>query len=148
MNRFFTFVKKYKMADFHINSVLPNDAYIDIFELMRPIINPNQYHWRIIWLDGETDSEEFTIFSLHQLIEEKDGILVSFENLININDRLIALTHAIIVGNRDLDKINTLTDDENLYDNEIILELNNNVWHVSSDLDEVLDAYSKALGKA
>ncbi len=133
------------MADFHINSKLPNDAYIDIFELTRPIINPDQYHWRIIWLDGETDSEEFTIFSLHKLIEEQDGILVNFENLININDRLIDLTHAIIVGNRNLDKINELTDDENLYNNEIILELVDGVWHVSSDIDEVLDAYTKAL---
>lgn len=133
------------MADFHINSKLPNDAYIDIFELTRPIINPDQYHWRIIWLDGETDSEEFTIFSLHKLIEEQDGILVNFENLININDRLIDLTNAIIVGNRNLEKINELTGDENLYDNEIILELVDGVWHVSSDIDEVLDAYTKAL---
>ncbi|WP_068595507.1 hypothetical protein [Vaginella massiliensis] len=136
------------MADFHINSVLPNDAYVDIFELTQPIVNPNQYHWRIMWLDGETDSEEFPIYSLHQLIEEQDGILVTYENLININDRLTALTGAIIVANRDLDKINSLTDDENLYDNEIILELTDKIWHVSSDIDEVLTAYAKALGKA
>ncbi|OFM83218.1 hypothetical protein [Weeksella sp. HMSC059D05] len=135
------------MADFHIDSRLPNDAYLDIFELTRPIPSPEQFHWRIIWLDGETDSEEFTIFSLHQLIEEKDGLLLTFENLIAVNDRLIDLTHAIIVGNRDLEKINLLTDDENLYDNEIILELVNGVWHVSSDVDEVLDAYEHALCK-
>ena len=98
-------------------------------------------------MDGETDSEEFTIFSLHQLIDERDGLLLTFENLIAVNDRLIDLTHAIIVGNRDLEKINLLTDDENLYDNEIILELVNGVWHVSSDLDEILDAYKHALGK-
>ena len=92
------------MADFHIDSRLPNDAYLDIFELTRPIPSPEQFHWRIIWLDGETDSEEFTIFSLHQLIDERDGLLLTFENLIAVNDRLIDLTHAIIVGNRDLEK--------------------------------------------
>ena len=115
---------------------------IDLEQAIQPLQNIEGYFWKILWIDGESETDEYSVFELQEVIDQKDGIPVDFEALVNLSHKMETVTEALIIGDRNEKNLYVNIEDENLYDNEVVLELvKNSHWQVIAKEEIVIDSF-------
>ena len=115
---------------------------IDLEQVIQPIQNIEGYFWKILWIDGESETDEYSVFELQEVIDKQDGIPVDFEALVNLSHKMETVTEALIIGDRNEKNLYVNIEDENLYENEIVLELvKDSHWQVIAKEQIIVDTF-------
>ncbi|MBF0598061.1 hypothetical protein [Faecalibacter rhinopitheci] len=119
-----------------------DELTIDLEQAVQPIQNIEGYFWKILWIDGESETEEYSVFELQEVIDQQDGIVVDFEALVNLSHKMATVSEALIIGDRNEKNLFVNIEDENLYDNEIVLELvKDSHWQVVAKEEIIIDTF-------
>lgn len=119
-----------------------DELTIDLEQAVQPIQNIEGYFWKILWIDGESETEEYSVFELQEVIDQQDGIVVDFEALVNLSHKMATVSEALIIGDRNEKNLFINIEDENLYDNEIVLELvKDSHWQVVAKEEIIIDTF-------
>ena len=115
---------------------------IDLEQVIQPIQNIEGYSWKILWIDGESETDEYSVFELQEVIDQQDGIIVDYEALLNLSHKMETVTEALIIGDRNEKNLFVNIEDENLYENEVVLELvKDSHWQVIAKEEIIVDTF-------
>ena len=115
---------------------------IDLEQVVQPIQNIEGYFWKILWIDGESETDEYSVFELQEVIDQQDGIIVDYEALVNLSHKMETVTEALIIGDRNEKNLYVNIEDENLYENEVVLELvKDSHWQVIAKEEIIIDTF-------
>jgi len=115
---------------------------IDLEQVIQPIQNIEGYHWKILWIDGESETDEYSVFELQEVIDKQDGIPVDYEALVNLSHKMESVSEALIIADRNEKNLFINIEDENLYENEIVLELvKDSHWQVIAKEEIIIDTF-------
>lgn len=115
---------------------------IDLEQVVQPIQNIEGYFWKILWIDGESETDEYSVFELQEVIDQQDGIIVDFEALVNLSHKMETVSEALIIGDRNEKNLYVNIEDENLYENEVVLELvKDSHWQVIAKEEIIIDTF-------
>ena len=115
---------------------------IDLEQIVQPIQTIEGYSWKLLWIDGESETDEYSVFELQEVIDQQDGIIVDYEALVNLSHKMETVTEALIIGDRNEKNLYVNIEDENLYDNEIVLELvKDSHWQVIAKEEIIIDTF-------
>lgn len=115
---------------------------IDLEQVVQPIQNIEGYFWKILWIDGESETDEYSVFELQEVIDQQDGIIVDFEALVNLSHKMEFVTEALIIGDRNEKNLYVNIEDENLYENDVVLELvKDSHWQVIAKEEIIVDTF-------
>jgi hypothetical protein len=115
---------------------------IDLEQVVQPIQNIEGYFWKILWIDGESETDEYSVFELQEVIDQQDGIIVDFEALVNLSHKMETVTEALVIGDRNEKNLYVNIEDENLYENEVVLELvKDSHWQVIAKEEIIIDTF-------
>ena len=115
---------------------------IDLEQVIQPIQNIEGYSWKILWIDGESETDEYSVFELQEVIDQQDGIIVDYEALVNLSHKMETVTEALIIGDRNEKNLYVKIEDENLYENEVVLELvKDSHWQVIAKEEIIIDTF-------
>ena len=115
---------------------------IDLEQVVQPIQTIEGYSWKILWIDGESETDEYSVFELQEVIDQQDGIIVDYEALVNLSHKMETVTEALIIGDRNEKNLYINIEDENLYDNEVVLELvKDSHWQVIAKEQIIIDTF-------
>lgn len=118
------------------------ELLIDLEQVVQPIQNIEGYSWKILWIDGESETDEYSVFELQEVIDKQDGIIVDFEALVNLSHKMESVTEALIIGDRNEKNLYVNIEDDNLYENEIVLELvRDSHWQVIAKEEIIVDTF-------
>lgn len=119
-----------------------NQLNIDLEQVLQPLLNIEGYFWKLLWIDGESESDEYSVFELQEVIDKQDGIPVDFEALLNLSYKMETVTEALIIGDRNEKNLFINIEDDNLYENEIVLELvKDSHWQVVAKEEIIIDTF-------
>ena len=119
-----------------------DELTIDLEQVVQPIQNIEGYSWKILWIDGESETDEYSVFELQEVIDQQDGIIVDYEALINLSHKMETVTEALIIGDRNEKNLFVNIEDENLYENEVVLELvKDSHWQVIAKEEIIIDTF-------
>ncbi|WP_322969033.1 hypothetical protein [Faecalibacter sp. LW9] len=115
---------------------------IDLEQVVQPIQNIEGYFWKILWIDGESETDEYSVFELQEVIDQQDGIIVDFEALVNLSHKMETVTEALVIGDRNEKNLYVNIEDENLYENEVVLELvKDSHWQIIAKEEIIIDTF-------
>lgn len=115
---------------------------IDLEQVIQPIENIEGYFWKILWIDGESETDEYSVFELQEVIDQQDGIIVDYEALVNLSHKMESVTEALIIGDRNEKNLSVNIEDENLYNNDVVLELvRDSHWQVIAKEEIIVDTF-------
>ena len=108
-------------------------------EVITPIKELVGYSWKLLWIDGESETDEYSVFELQEVIDQQDGIIVDYDQLESLCYKMETVSEALIIADRNEKNLHTNIEDENLYDNEVIFEfVKDSHWQIlTSDLNVV-----------
>ena len=108
-------------------------------EVIAPIKDIQDYFWKLLWIDGESETDEYSVFELQEVIDQQDGIFVEYDQLESLCYKMENVTEALIIGDRKENNLHVNIEDENLYDNEVVFEfVKDSHWQIlTSDLNVV-----------
>ena len=103
-------------------------------EVIAPIKDIQDYFWKILWIDGESETDEYSVFELQEVIDQQDGIFVEYDQLESLSYKMETVTEALIIGDRKENNLHVNIEDENLYDNEVVFEfVKDSHWQILTD---------------
>lgn len=115
---------------------------IDLEQVVQPIKEIEGYFWKILWIDGESETDEYSVFELQEVIDQQDGISVDYEALVNLSHKMETVTEALIIGDRNEKNLFVNIEDENLYENDVVLELvKDSHWQVIAKDEIIIDTF-------
>ena len=118
------------------------ELLIDLEQIVQPIQTIEGFSWKLLWIDGESETDEYSVFELQEVIDQQDGIIVDFEALVNLSHKMESVTEALIIGDRNEKNLYVNIEDENLYDNEVVLELvKDSHWQVIAKEQIIIDTF-------
>ena len=108
-------------------------------EVIVPIKDIQDYFWKLLWIDGESETDEYSVFELQEVIDQQDGIFVEYDQLESLCYKMENVTEALIIGDRKENNLHVNIEDENLYDNEVVFEfVKDSHWQIlTSDINIV-----------
>ena len=108
-------------------------------EVIAPIKDLAGYSWKLLWIDGESETDEYSVFELQEVIDQQDGILVEHDQLESLCYKMQDVAEALIIGDRDEKNLFVNIEDDNLYENEVVFEfVKDSHWQIiTSDLNVV-----------
>lgn len=111
-------------------------------EVITPIKDIQDYFWKILWIDGESETEEYSVFELQEVIDQQDGIFVEYEQLENLCFKMENVTEALIIGDRKENNLHVNIEDENLYNNEVVFEfVKDSHWQILTSDINIVDTF-------
>ena len=111
-------------------------------EVIAPIKDIQDYFWKILWIDGESETEEYSVFELQEVIDQQDGIFVEYEQLENLCFKMENVTEALIIGDRKENNLHVNIEDENLYNNEVVFEfVKDSHWQILTSDINIVDTF-------
>ena len=69
-------------------------------EVIAPIKDIQDYFWKLLWIDGESETDEYSVFELQEVIDQQDGIFVEYDQLESLCYKMENVTEALIIGDR------------------------------------------------
>ena len=118
------------------------DLLIDLEQIVQPIQTIEGYSWKLLWIDGESETDEYSVFELQEVIDQQDGIIVDHDALVNLSHKMETVTEALIIGDRNEKNLYVNIEDENLYENEVVLELvKDSHWQVIAKEQIIIDTF-------
>ncbi len=108
-------------------------------EVIAPIKDLAGYSWKLLWIDGESETDEYSVFELQEVIDQQDGILVEHDQLESLCYKMQDVAEALIIGDRNEKNLFVNIEDDNLYENEVVFEfVKDSHWQIiTSDLNVV-----------
>ena len=67
-------------------------------EVIAPIKDLAGYSWKLLWIDGESETDEYSVFELQEVIDQQDGILVEHDQLESLCYKMQDVAEALIIG--------------------------------------------------
>ncbi|MGV0829997.1 hypothetical protein ACTS9C_14255 [Empedobacter brevis] len=111
-------------------------------EVIAPIKNIQDYFWKILWIDGESETDEYSVFELQEVIDQQDGIFVEYDQLESLSYKMETVTEALIIGDRKENNLHVNIEDENLYDNEVVFEfVKDSHWQILTSDINIVDTF-------
>lgn len=111
-------------------------------EVIQPLQDLEGYALKLLWIDGESETDEYSIFELQEIIDKQDGILVDYEQLENLCYKMESVSEALIIGDRNEKNLFVNIEDENLYNNEIVFEfVHDSHWQIITSDINVIDTF-------
>ena len=95
-----------------------------------------------MWIDGESETDEYSVFELQEVIDQQDGIVVDFDQLESVCFKMENISEALIIADRNEKNLHTNIEDENLYDNEVVFEfVKDSHWQILTTDLNVVDTF-------
>ena len=111
-------------------------------EVIAPIKDIQDYFWKILWIDGESETDEYSVFELQEVIDQQDGIFVEYDQLESLSYKMETVTEALIIGDRKENNLHVNLEDENLYDNEVVFEfVKDSHWQILTSDINIVDTF-------
>lgn len=111
-------------------------------EVIAPIKDIQDYFWKILWVDGESETDEYSVFELQEVIDQQDGIFVEYDQLESLCYKMEYVTEALIIGDRKENNLHVNIEDENLYDNEVVFEfVKDSHWQILTSDINIVDTF-------
>ncbi len=111
-------------------------------EVIVPIKDIQDYFWKILWVDGESETDEYSVFELQEVIDQQDGIFVEYDQLESLCYKMKHVTEALIIGDRKENNLHVNIEDENLYDNEVVFEfVKDSHWQILTSDINIVDTF-------
>ena len=111
-------------------------------EVIAPIKDIQDYFWKILWVDGESETDEYSVFELQEVIDQQDGIFVEYDQLESLCYKMENVTEALIIGDRKENNLHVNIEDENLYDNEVVFEfVKDSHWQILTSDINIVDTF-------
>ena len=111
-------------------------------EVIVPIKDIQDYFWKLLWIDGESETDEYSVFELQEVIDQQDGIFVEYDQLESLCYKMENVTEALIIGDRKENNLHVNIEDENLYDNEVVFEfVKDSHWQILTTDLNVVDTF-------
>ena len=111
-------------------------------EVIAPIKDIQDYFWKLLWIDGESETDEYSVFELQEVIDQQDGIFVEYDQLESLCYKMENVTEALIIGDRKENNLHVNIEDENLYDNEVVFEfVKDSHWQILTTDLNVVDTF-------
>lgn len=111
-------------------------------EVIAPIKDIQDYFWKILWIDGESETDEYSVFELQEVIDQQDGIFVEYDQLESLSYKMETVTEALIIGDRKENNLHVNIEDENLYDNEVVFEfVKGSHWQILTSDINIVDTF-------
>jgi len=118
------------------------ELLIDLEQIVQPIQQIEGFFWKLLWIDGESETDEYSVFELQEVIDQQNGIAVDYDALVNLSHKMESVTEALIIGDRNEKNLLVNIEDENLYDNEVVLELvKDSHWQVVAKEQIIVDTF-------
>ena len=111
-------------------------------EVIAPIKDIQDYFWKILWVDGESETDEYSVFELQEVIDQQNGIFVEYDQLESLCYKMENVTEALIIGDRKENNLHVNIEDENLYDNEVVFEfVKDSHWQILTSDINIVDTF-------
>ena len=111
-------------------------------EVIAPIKDIQDYFWKILWIDGESETDEYSVFELQEVIDQQDGIFVEYDQLESLCYKMEHVTAALVIGDRKENNLHVNIEDENLYDNEVVFEfVKDSHWQILTSDINIVDTF-------
>ncbi|HJD87730.1 MAG TPA: hypothetical protein K8W08_09765 [Empedobacter falsenii] len=111
-------------------------------EVIAPIKDIQDYFWKLLWIDGESETDEYSVFELQEVIDQQEGIFVEYDQLESLCYKMEHVTEALIIGDRKENNLHVNIEDENLYDNEVVFEfVKDSHWQILTSDINVVDTF-------
>ena len=111
-------------------------------EVIAPIKDIQDYFWKLLWIDGESETDEYSVFELQEVIDQQDGIFVEYDQLESLCYKMENVTEALIIGDRKENNLHVNIEDENLYDNEVVFEfVKDSHWQIMTSDINIVDTF-------
>ena len=111
-------------------------------EVIVPIKDIQDYFWKLLWNDGESETREYSVFELQEVIDQQDGIFVEYDQLESLCYKMENVTEALIIGDRKENNLHVNIEDENLYDNEVVFEfVKDSHWQILTSDINIVDTF-------
>ena len=111
-------------------------------EVIVPIKDIQDYFWKLLWIDGESETDEYSVFELQEVIDQQDGIFVEYDQLESLCYKMENVTEALIIGDRKENNLHVNIEDENLYDNEVVFEfVKDSHWQILTSDINIVDTF-------
>ncbi len=111
-------------------------------EVIAPIKDIQDYFWKLLWIDGESETDEYSVFELQEVIDQQDGIFVEYDQLESLCYKMENVTEALIIGDRKENNLHVNIEDENLYDNEVVFEfVKDSHWQILTSDINIVDTF-------
>lgn len=111
-------------------------------EVIAPIKDIQDYFWKLLWIDGESETDEYSVFELQEVIDQQDGIFVEYDQLESLCYKMENVTEALIIGDRKENNLHVNIEDENLYDNEVVFEfVKDSHWQILTSDINIVDIF-------
>ena len=111
-------------------------------EVIAPIKDIQDYFWKILWVDGESETDEYSVFELQEVIDQQDGIFVEYDQLESLCYKMEHVTEVLIIGDRKENNLHVNIEDENLYDNEVVFEfVKDSHWQILTSDINIVDTF-------
>lgn len=104
---------------------------IKLIDILHLVNNPKEIHWKICWIEG-ISIKGFDMLAFET--EVKKGLKVSYDELIDLNKKIVQIYDLVLVGDREN------TEGKNEKDCDYIIELiDSSFWEVTSKNEEFID---------
>ena len=111
-------------------------------EVIVPIKDIQDYFWKLLWIDGESETDEYSVFELQEVIDQQNGIFVEYDQLESLCYKMENVTEALIIGDRKENNLHVNIEDENLYDNEVVFEfVKDSHWQILTSDINIVDTF-------
>ena len=111
-------------------------------EVIAPIKDIQDYFWKLLWIDGESETDEYSVFELQEVIDQQNGIFVEYDQLESLCYKMENVTEALIIGDRKENNLHVNIEDENLYDNEVVFEfVKDSHWQILTSDINIVDTF-------
>ena len=111
-------------------------------EVIAPLQDISNYFWKLLWIDGESETDEYSVFELQEVIDQQEGIMVEYDQLESLCYKMETVTEALIIGDRKENNLYVNIEDENLYDNEVVFEfVRDSHWQILTSDMNIVDVF-------
>ncbi len=136
------------MYKIELNPDIEND-FLTLEEVVEPMNSLEGYFWKLLWVDGQSETDEYSVFELQEVIDQQDGVLLDQEQFVSLGHKMQVLTEALIIGDRTENNLMVNIEDENIYDNEVVIELvKNSHWQIITTDQNIIDTYKVLFPKS
>lgn len=118
------------------------DDFLTLEAVVEPMNSLEGYFWKLLWVDGESETDEYSVFELQEVIDQQNGIPLDQEQFASLSHKMQFLAEVLIIGDRTENNLMVNVEDETIYENEIVLELvRNSHWQIITTDLNVIDTY-------
>ena len=89
---------------------------IPLIEVLEEIPFPNEFHWSLLWCEVTPIKEEGeVIIQLQQKVNtSKDGLLFTFDLLVNFSKKIFQEIELLLIGSRVMDNLHRYEKDQEM----------------------------------